>query len=320
MDVVQDFVQAVERRLAAALERDPCSVLNAASRALCLEGGGKRVRARLTCLLGTAAGAPPRSLEEVAASAELIHAASLLHDDVVDEATLRRGLPSVNARFGNAVAVLAGDWLLSSAFALLTPHPREVTTEAIETVAEMARAACLELSARGRADLALSDWREIAEGKTGALFAFCGRSAARVAGREDLVDPAGQFGRRLGVAFQLADDCKDLAGGEPGKDRFADLKNGNPSMPILWAAARSPQARARLEAAWAGAAPPSDDEVRGLGAALIAQGAAEAALKALEDEVAAAVGCLSALGSPEWLAEIEQLAHSFAAGLVTEAA
>ncbi|HEY3451994.1 MAG TPA: polyprenyl synthetase family protein [Myxococcales bacterium] len=318
MDLAHQFVQTVEGRLGAALSGDKGGVLAEASRALCLEAGGKRIRPRLTFLLGEAAGAPREALEDVAAAGELIHGASLLHDDVVDEASVRRRRPTANARWGNAVAVLAGDWLLSNAFALLRPHPRPVTTGAIEVVGLMSHAAALELEVRGRLDLPLGEWRSIAEGKTGALFAWCGRSAGLLAGREDLARAFDDFGMRLGVAFQLADDLKDLAGGE-GKDRFADLKNKNPSVPILWAAQRSPALRARLEALWS-REHPAAAEVAAAGEALLAQGAAEETASQLLAEVDAALGALSVLGNPRWVDELESLARSFAQGLGKEAA
>lgn len=318
MDLAHHFVQTVEARLGAALSGDKGGVLAEASRALCLEAGGKRIRPRLTFLLGEAAGAPRGALEDVAAAGELIHGASLLHDDVVDEASVRRRRPTANARWGNAVAVLAGDWLLSNAFAVLRAHPRPLTTGAIEVVGAMSNAAALELEVRGRLDLPLSQWRAIAEGKTGALFAWCGRSAAQLAGREDLACAFGDFGQRLGVAFQLADDLKDLAGGE-GKDRFADLKNRNPSVPILWAARRSDALRVRLEALWA-SEHPAEDVVAACGEALVEQGAAEETAAQLLAEVDAALGALSVLGSPRWVGELESLARSFAQGLGREAA
>ncbi|MGC4120746.1 MAG: polyprenyl synthetase family protein [Myxococcales bacterium] len=300
MDLAQQFVQTVDSRLGVALSGEKGGgVLAEASRALCLEAGGKRIRPRLTFLLGEAAGAPHAALEDVAAAGELIHGASLLHDDVVDEASVRRRRPTANARWGNAVAVLAGDWLLSNAFALLRAHPRPVTTGAIEVVGQMSNAAALELEVRGRLDLPLAQWRSIAEGKTGALFAWCGRSAAQLAGREDLQRAFDTFGLRLGVAFQLADDLKDLAGGE-GKDRFADLKNKNPSVPILWAAQRSEPLRRRLEALWSQEHPSAGD-VAAAGEALLTQGAAEETASQLLTEVDAALGALEVLGNPRWI-------------------
>jgi octaprenyl-diphosphate synthase len=159
----------------------------------------------------------------------------------------------------------------------------------------------------------------MAEGKTGALFGWCGRAAAGLSARADLVEPFGKFGRHLGVAFQLADDLKDLVGADKGKPRFADLKNRNPSMPILWSADRSAEARELLEAAWSSQTL-DDEEVLGLGELLLKNGAQQAVMQDLEREVEAAVACLEVLGRPDWLAEIEELAASFVAGCDPEAA
>ncbi|HCF57762.1 MAG TPA: polyprenyl synthetase family protein [Myxococcales bacterium] len=308
------FVTLVERRIAALLAPDPSAsaernALAAASRHLCLGNEGKRVRSRLVLLLGRAAGAGEPGLEAVATSAELIHAASLLHDDVVDEASLRRGKASVNAGWGNQVAVLAGDWLLSSAFSVLRPHPREVTSEAIEVVAEMSRAALAELEARGRADLTLERWRAIAEGKTGALFGWCGQAAARVAGQDQLAAPFDAFGRRLGVAFQLADDLKDIWC-EEGKDRFADLKNRNPSVPILLAAGCDERFAARLRGAWSGAEV-SPGEAEALGRLLLASEAPALTVARLGREPEAAVELLGPMREQPWCDELLALVRSF---------
>lgn len=313
------FVTAVEQRMARLLEPEAQAApgrntLAAAARHLCLGNGGKRVRPRLVLLLGRAAGAPAAALEDVATAAELIHAASLLHDDVVDEARLRRGRPTVNSGWSNQVAVLAGDWLLSGAFRVLHPHPREVTLEAIEVVAEMSAAAIGELEARGQADLGLERCQGLAEGKTGALFGWCGRSAARLVGDEALAGRFDRFGRRLGVAFQLADDLKDLWPGE-GKDRFADLRNRNPSVPIVLAARQSEAFAARLARAWgAGGDALADAEVEALGGLLLETEAPQEALRMLEQEIEEAIDLL---GTREeaWCLELVELVHAFGKGL-----
>jgi geranylgeranyl pyrophosphate synthase len=164
--------------------------------------------------------------------------------------------------------------------------------------------------------LSLDGWRTIAEGKTGALFAWCGRAAALVAGREDLAGPFGGFGRRLGVAFQLADDLKDVVGGDPSKERFADLKSATPSMPILWAAQSSVEARTELEATFKGERTAA--EIAGTGAKLIEVGAHRAVAQALQIEAREAIACLSVLGEASWLGEIEGLAQSFAGECIRE--
>jgi octaprenyl-diphosphate synthase len=216
------------------------------------------------------------------------------------------------------VAVLAGDWLLSTAFSLLGPYPREVTTGAIQLLSEMTRAAIVEVEARGRVDLPLSTWRTIAEGKTGALFGWCGTAAARAGGQAQLVPAFDAFGRSLGVAFQLADDLKDLLEPEAGKDRFADVRNRNPSFPLLLAMQRSASLRERIAVAW-GAPAVERDEAEQLGQAVIATGATHDAARALEAEVDAAVGALGSLRDEPWCQELMLIAQGFVAG-VSEAA
>jgi octaprenyl-diphosphate synthase len=303
-------------RIEAALEQSlslegaaaPAATLLEGARHLCLGGGAKRVRPLLVRSFGRAVGAPEAALVDLGAAAELIHAASLLHDDVVDEGTLRRGRPTVNARLGNAVAVLAGDLVLSRAMARLRPHPAEIVHRAVQVVAEMAAAALAEVEQRGRADLPLAAWREVAEGKTGRLFGWCGDAAARVAGAAAAGERFASAGRHLGVAFQLADDLADLlpdGGGAGGaKNRFADLRNRSPSYPILLAAQRSPALRGRVEAAWSDGA--TDGELAALGEAVLA-GAGRETYDAAGGEIDRALAALD--GAGEGATEIVEMAR-----------
>src|SRR5262249_52640390 len=152
-----------------------------------------------------------------AVCAELIHSASLLHDDVVDAGMYRRGRPTVNARWGNIAAVMTGDILLTTAMAKLVAIDQRITQAALATVAGLTRAAVAEVEARGDLALPLEHLRAIAEGKTGALFAWCGIAAAVLAEDLDAQRRFAAFGRRLGVAFQIADDILDLTGLDQGK-------------------------------------------------------------------------------------------------------
>jgi geranylgeranyl pyrophosphate synthase len=241
--------------------REP-RILGLAAEGLILAPGAKRLRPRLVLRLGDALHAPPATVLSIATAAELIHSASLLHDDVVDESAERRGRPTANARYGNSTAVLAGDLVLSLAFVQVQQLPHSVTATAVRLVAEMSRAALLEVRARGDraliASLADPDgargaealWRDIAEGKTGSLFGWCGEAVALALGDADTAARLALFGRRFGVAFQLADDLRNLRGDEPGKDRLSDLTNRQPTLPLLRAAARVPAIRALAEDVW----------------------------------------------------------------------
>lgn len=228
-----DFLMEVERGLVEELGLDggdyrASHILSDASKYLMVSAWSKRVRPRLVYGFGEAMGLEPMGLVGLAMAVEGVHTASLMHDDVVDEGELRRGQPTVNARWGNLVAILGGDLLLSRSMKALDPYGRDVVLEGIRVVEEMTQATMMEIDARGRLDLRREEWQQIAKGKTGVLLAFCGRGPAYCANRHDLLDELSLFGYHFGMAFQLADDLKDLIT-DAGKDRFADIREKNPS-------------------------------------------------------------------------------------------
>ncbi len=226
-----DFAAAVERKLQGALEHPEPDTLRSAARLLCLSSTAKRARPLLVERLGALLGTPPERLLPIAAAVELIHSASLLHDDVIDRALERRGQPSANAVYGNRVAVLAGDLLIALALELLRPLPAGVTAAATDAIAAMTRAAMLEIERARDAGLDEDAWRAIARGKTGSLLAFCGRAVGLEAGEEEAAGAFAHAAEQLGIAFQAADDLADLQEGT-GKPRFQDLRHGNPSLLI----------------------------------------------------------------------------------------
>ncbi len=304
------FLEGTEARLKAVLTAGGAEVSHSdtllnAGRHLCVGSGGKRLRPMMVHLFGLAAGAPEGALQHVAVAAELVHSASLLHDDVMDAGMYRRGRPTVNALWGNVVAVMGGDLLLTLALDELSGLEREVTFAAVRTVAEMTRATIGEVEARGDLAVSVERFRSIMEGKTGALFGFCGAAAGRLAGRDDVARRFETFGRHLGVAFQIADDLKDLNGGDPGKPAFADFKSRTPSLPILLAAQQEESLRRRIKDLWAFGSM-SDERVRELGIAVLASDAPAAALKLMDREIAAA---LDALGNLREAAGADQLAN-----------
>jgi geranylgeranyl pyrophosphate synthase len=229
----------------------PGASLEQAARRLVLSTRAKRARALLCAAVGRHLGADLDAVADCAAAIELVHGASLLHDDVVDEASVRRGEPTARATGGNAFAVLCGDLVLARALALLSPHGPAVLDATVAVVDEMTRAALVEIEDRGRLDVPLARWRAMAEGKTGALFGLCARLPALLV-RLDDVDAADaavfehrasrleRSMRGFGVAFQIVDDVVDLQGSDPGKPRGQDVREQNPSMPILAAVARDP--------------------------------------------------------------------------------
>jgi octaprenyl-diphosphate synthase len=177
----------------------------------------KRARARLLFAFAELAHVDTDVAIECARAVELIHAASLLHDDVVDEADERRGLPSANALFGNAAAVLAGDHVLATALLALKFDLRRMSA-AVDVVERMSRAAVREIEIRD-SDAGERELIEVAQGKTAALFGLCGTLVSL----DD--DRYRRAGEALGLAFQIADDLADVD---------EDRRERSRTLPLLW--------------------------------------------------------------------------------------
>ncbi|MGA4643694.1 polyprenyl synthetase family protein [Limisphaera sp. 4302-co] len=217
-----------------------------------LQGTGKQLRPTLVGLVGQALGGTTEEHVRVAVIIEMIHLATLVHDDVMDEASLRRGRLTVAARWGNETAVLFGDCLFAQALVQAASFP---TPEVCRTVAQATQVVCTGeiLQTRYRRDFERSrhSYRRILEMKTGELFAlacelgaWCSRAPAGV--REGLR----RFGLAFGTAYQLYDDCLDLLGEEQraGKSLGTDLAKGKLTLPILLAWERADaRDRSRLE-------------------------------------------------------------------------
>lgn len=185
-----------------------------------LDGRGKRFRPLVTLLTFRACRGPTRARVDAhrsAAAVELVHTATLLVDDVFDEAGRRRGRPSVDARFGQRPAVLAAGVLAARAFDLAAPRSGREVLDAYDDVEAALDGfeRLLEGEARGMQEpqeRTVDAWIEIAAGKTGALFELAADLGARRAGAHGILEPLRTFGRRFGVAFQAADDVLDVAG------------------------------------------------------------------------------------------------------------
>lgn len=291
-----DFADSVEEYLRRRLEpRESIDggILEEATSHLTLAGGAKRARPRLVAHVGRAVDVADSDLVPLAAAGELVHTASLLHDDVVDDGTERRGRETVNVKWNNTVAILGGDLLLTTSLDELRPYPRPVTNAAIRVVEQMTRALMLEAEAHGSTDMTLEQWRGMAAGKTGALFGWCMSAPARVVERPALADQLDECGRRLGIAFQIADDMRDLVDPDSGKDRYNDLRNGAPSYVLLAAVARDETLRQVLGHLW------EDDtrlqDLESLVAAILDSGALEQARSQLAEEVERALDALAPL-------------------------
>ncbi len=229
-----------ETRLADAVDHDDKLLGEVASHLL--QAGGKRLRPTLAiCAAYAAGGAQPASADVLtgAASVELVHLGSLYHDDVIDEAETRRGVPSVNARWSNITAILAGDFLLARASSLAASLGADVAALLADTIGELCRGQVLELQYLFNAERDEETYLSSIEGKTASLLA----TAARVGGMVSEVNPATldaltQFGHHLGMCFQIVDDVLDLTQSEEqlGKPSGNDLHEGVYTLPVIYAA------------------------------------------------------------------------------------
>ncbi len=204
--------------------------------------GGKRIRPLLVLLFSNALGFRGAERFEMAATVEFIHTATLLHDDVVDESRLRRGLETANALFGNAASVLVGDFVYSRAFQMMVSVNRmrvlEVLADATNVIAE---GEVLQLMNMHDPDLAVADYLRVIRFKTAKLFEASARLGAVLAEASPQVEEAcADYGRSLGTAFQLIDDVLDYEGStvELGKNVGDDLREGKPTLPLLLAMER----------------------------------------------------------------------------------
>jgi octaprenyl-diphosphate synthase len=207
-----------------------------------VSAGGKRIRPRLLLLFAQAFGFTGPERHELAATVEFIHTATLLHDDVVDESSLRRGRPTANALFGNAASVLVGDFLYSRAFQMMVSVDRmrvlAVLADATNVIAE---GEVLQLMNMHDPDLAVEQYLRVIRYKTAKLFEASARLGALLGDADAQVEEAcADFGRRLGTAFQLVDDLLDYEGDsqELGKNVGDDLREGKPTLPLLLAMER----------------------------------------------------------------------------------
>jgi octaprenyl-diphosphate synthase len=200
-------------------------------------GGGKRLRPVLLLLVAGAFGKPDSRAHTFAAVIELIHTATLLHDDVVDESDLRRGRKTANAVFGNAASVLVGDFLYSRAFQMMVSvgdmEVMRVLADATNTIAE---GEVLQLMNIGDAAVTEESYLKVIRYKTAKLFEAAGRIGAITAGADAATCARmGEYGMRLGTAFQLVDDVLDYSGdvAQTGKNLGDDLNEGKATLPLL---------------------------------------------------------------------------------------
>jgi octaprenyl-diphosphate synthase len=308
--LVSDEMKVVEARLAERMESPIGSIPQVGAHLL--GAGGKRLRPLLAVLAARGTGAPLDHAVAVGCAAELIHTATLYHDDVVDDGRVRRGRPAARMVFGNGVVVLVGDFCLARALETVAMTGSLAMVQSLAaTVTEMAEGEVAQLERAGNPDATVEDYFRVIDRKTASLIAWC----ARVGGSIDTVDaalsaPLERYGRALGRAFQIADDVLDSAIDETtaGKSVGHDLQEGKLTLPVLLACEADPELGRRIrkqigeQGVPAAVAAEILAEVRGAGGVEKARQKAHA----LADE---AVRALEALPASPYRDALRALAH-----------
>jgi len=236
-DLVRDDLVLVEEELSrqSATAFEPVSEITS----YLLGGGGKRLRPALLILCNRYAGAQSPGAIRLAAVVELLHSATLIHDDVIDSANTRRGRPSANSKWGNHRSVLAGDWLYMQSFQMaLEERNFRILDVLIDLTQKMVEGELIQLEKIGRIDVTEDDAVRLATYKTACLFSGCARLGAVLAGLEGEEEEAlANYGRYAGLAFQLVDDLLDFTASakQLGKPVLSDLKEGKVTLPLIYA-------------------------------------------------------------------------------------
>ncbi|HYC43046.1 MAG TPA: octaprenyl diphosphate synthase [Noviherbaspirillum sp.] len=203
-----------------------------------ISAGGKRIRPVLVLLVANAYGYKGTHHHDLAAVVEFIHTATLLHDDVVDESSLRRGRKTANALFGNAASVLVGDFVYSRAFQMMVGvrnmRVMQILADATNVIAE---GEVLQLLNMHDPDVTEERYLQVIRSKTAKLFEAAAQLGALIAGAsDDAIEAAAEYGRSIGTAFQLVDDVLDYSGNaaDIGKNVGDDLREGKPTLPLIY--------------------------------------------------------------------------------------
>lgn len=305
--IAQDMVE-VDRVIAQRLDTG-VPLVKQVSRYI-ISAGGKRLRPALLLLMSGALGYSGQQRFNLAAVIEFIHTATLLHDDVVDESTLRRGRPTANESFGNPASVLVGDFLYSRAFQMmLEAHDMRVMEILADATNVIAEGEVLQLMNMHDATLDEAAYLRVIRSKTAKLFEASTRLAAVLAGASEAVETScATYGQALGTAFQVIDDVLDYAGdaNETGKNLGDDLREGKTTLPLILAMQRGrPEQAALIRAAIeAGDASQLDRIV----AIVRETGSLDATRTAAANEAQRAIDALSSIPSNSYTEGLLQLA------------
>ncbi len=237
LDLVKDDLRKVEREIDLESVASVSAVTQIAK--YLSVNGGKRLRPILVLLSAKLFGETSPSAVRMAAVVEMIHTATLVHDDIIDVAQTRRGKPSTNVIWGNHTSVLAGDWLYMQAFQIaLRERNFHVLDVLISLTQAMVEGELIQLERIGKLDVSEADYMELVDRKTASLFSACARLGALVGGADESTErKLAEFAWNLGIAFQLVDDILDFTAREKtlGKPVGNDLREGKVTLPLIYA-------------------------------------------------------------------------------------
>jgi octaprenyl-diphosphate synthase len=251
-DLIQNDLEQVEKRISVESVASVGAVT--AIGQYLQSSGGKRLRPALLLICSKLIGNGTTSTAlQLGAVVELIHAATLVHDDVIDAAQTRRGRPSSNVKWGNHTCVLAGDWLYMQAFQIaLRERSFEILDLLIGLTQMMVEGELIQLERIGRIGVTEADCMELVDRKTACLFSVCARLGAIAAHADPSAqEKLGEYAWNLGMAFQLVDDVLDFTAREKtlGKPVGGDLREGKVTLPLVYALERAtPEERGLVEA------------------------------------------------------------------------
>jgi octaprenyl-diphosphate synthase len=240
IDLLRDDLSAIEREFTRQ-SASPVEVITDIATYL-IAGGGKRIRPLLLLLSAKALGCESESRIRLGAVVEMLHTATLVHDDIIDEADTRRGRPSSNTTWGNAKCVLAGDWLYMQSFrTALEERNFRVLDLLISLTQQMVEGELLQMEKLGHL-INEEEYFDLIYRKTACLFKVSMQLGAAITGSEhiDFDQPMGEYGRNLGLAFQIVDDVLDLTAAEEvlGKPAASDLREGKATLAVIHALER----------------------------------------------------------------------------------
>ena len=243
---VRRRIDAIELRLAEAAAAQTAFTSDAAQHLLA--AGGKRFRPLLVVLASQLyAGAEDSAIDRAAIVMELTHVASLYHDDVMDEAEVRRGVPSANSRWGNTVAIMVGDFLFARASSTVATLGTDYVMLQAETFARLVQGQIAETRGLSEGEDPLRHYLDVIADKTGSLIAASTVFGGMVCGAPpEVLSALAAYGEEIGLVFQLSDDLLDIASDASGKTPGTDLREGVPTLPVLLLRASATDEDARL--------------------------------------------------------------------------